>query len=98
VEHAHARQARFADLARADEVEAAVRREPHRLLAMLAHPEAPAAGRKQVAAIAALAEMAAGVGVADEAGRGEMRIAGAQPSTSFQSAGPSGGDAAQPGK
>lgn len=43
---------------------------------MLADSKTAAAGREQVAAIAALAEVAAGVGVGDEAGGGEVRVFG----------------------
>lgn len=45
---------------------------------MLANPQAAATGREEIAAIALLAEMAAGVAVGDEAGGGEMQIVGGE--------------------
>src|SRR3546814_17427488 len=77
----HARQARLADLRRADEVEIAdARRLLRRALMLLDDPEPPRTGREQVADIAAtVAKMAPRVGMREKGARLIMRIALREP-------------------
>jgi predicted ATP-dependent serine protease len=75
MQHPHSGQARFTDLRRADQVEAAVGREAQALLAMLTDSQPASALGMQIAQSSALAKVAGGIRMRDKAADAKVWIA-----------------------